>query len=122
MGKKKILIVDDDKDVLSVLEKRLTAEKYSVITANNGQDAIILAKAQRPDLIILDIIMPGIDGAEVAGKLREDPETRNIPVIFLTCMLTPEEEKQKRHHVAGNIFIAKPYDIKELLSEIKKIV
>jgi len=122
MGKKKILIVDDDKDVLSVLEKRLTVEKYSVITANNGQDAIILAKAQRPDLIILDIIMPGIDGAEVAGKLREDPETRNIPVIFLTCMLTPEEEKQKRHHVAGNIFIAKPYDIKELLSEIKKIV
>ena len=122
MGKKKILIVDDDKDVLSVLEKRLTVEKYSVITANNGQDAIILAKAQRPDLIILDIIMPGIDGAEVAGKLREDPETKNIPVIFLTCMLTPEEEKQKRHHVAGNIFIAKPYDIKELLSEIKKIV
>ena len=122
MSKKKILIVDDDKDVLSVLEKRLTVEKYSVITANNGQDAIILAKAQRPDLIILDIIMPGIDGAEVAGKLREDPETRNIPVIFLTCMLTPEEEKQKRHHVAGNIFIAKPYDIKELLSEIKKIV
>lgn len=122
MGKKKILIVDDDKDVLSVLEKRLTVEKYSVITANNGQDAIILAKAQRPDLIMLDIIMPGIDGAEVAGKLREDPETRNIPVIFLTCMLTPEEEKQKRHHVAGNIFIAKPYDIKELLSEIKKIV
>ena len=122
MGKKKILIVDDDKDVLSVLEKRLTAEKYSVITANNGQDAIILAKAQRPDLIMLDIIMPGIDGAEVAGKLREYPETKNIPVIFLTCMLTPEEEKQKRHHVAGNIFIAKPYDIKELLSEIKKIV
>ena len=122
MGKKKILIVDDDKDVLSVLEKRLTVEKYSVITANNGQDAIILAKAQRPDLIMLDIIMPDIDGAEVAGKLREDPETRNIPVIFLTCMLTPEEEKQKRHHVAGNIFIAKPYDIKELLSEIKKIV
>jgi len=122
MGKKKILIVDDDKDVLSVLEKRLTVEKYSVITANNGQDAIILAKAQRPDLIMLDIIMPGIDGAEVAGKLREDPETKNIPVIFLTCMLTPEEEKQKRHHVAGNIFIAKPYDIKELLSEIKKIV
>ena len=122
MGKKKILIVDDDKDVLSVLEKRLTAEKYSVITANNGQDAIILAKAQRPDLIMLDIIMPGIDGAEVAGKLREDPETKNIPVIFLTCMLTPEEEKQKRHHVAENIFIAKPYDIKELLSEIKKIV
>ena len=122
MCKKKILIVDDDKDVLSVLEKRLTVEKYSVITANNGQDAIILAKAQRPDLIMLDIIMPGIDGAEVAGKLREDPETKNIPVIFLTCMLTPEEEKQKRHHVAGNIFIAKPYDIKELLSEIKKIV
>jgi len=122
MGKKKILIVDDDKDVLSVLEKRLTVEKYSVITANNGQDAIILAKAQCPDLIMLDIIMPGIDGAEVAGKLREYPETRNIPVIFLTCMLTPEEEKQKRHHVAGNIFIAKPYDIKELLSEIKKIV
>ena len=122
MKKKKILIVDDDKDVLSVLEKRLTAEKYSVISADNGQDALILAKAQHPHLIILDIIIPSIDGAEVAGKLREDPETRNIPVIFLTCMLTQEEEKQKRHRIAGNIFIAKPYDIKELLSEIKKLV
>ena len=69
---KNILVVDDEKDVLFMLEKRLTAEGYSVITATNGNDALALAKLHLPDLIILDIVMLGMEGGEVAEKLKED--------------------------------------------------
>jgi CheY-like chemotaxis protein len=122
MDKKTILVVDDEKDVLSVLERRLTVAGYTVITADNGNDAIILAKSKRPDLIILDIIMPGMDGGEVAGRLREIPQTKDIPVVYLTCLFTKKEVDEEGHVVAGNVFVAKPYKIDELLKEIRKLV
>jgi len=73
MDNKKILIVDNEKDALFMLEQELAARGYSVIAADNGNDALSLAKSERPDLIILDIWMPGMGGPEVAAKLREDP-------------------------------------------------
>ena len=88
MAKKKILIVDDKKDVLLMLGKRLMAEGYSVLTADNGKDAITIAKSKSPDLIILDVLMPGMDGCEVAERLKDDFRTQNIPIIFLTALLT----------------------------------
>ena len=94
MGRKNILIVDDEKDVLSVLEKGLTAEGYSVITASSGNDAVGLAKSRRPDLIILDVLLPDMDSSEVNRKLKEDPETKDIPVIFLTGMFPRREDEQ----------------------------
>ena len=122
MDKKKILIVDDEPDVLFILEKELVARDYSVIKAENGNDAIILAKSKQPDLIILDVMMPVPDGTEVAARLKEDPETRGIPIIFLSCLFSKNKEKEKRHIVDGNIFFAKPYDMKELLPEMKKLL
>ena len=119
---KKILIVDDEEDVLLVLEKGLASAGYSVITADNGGDAIRLAKAKCPDLIILDIIMPEMDGTEVAARLREDRQTRNIPVIFLTCVLTKEEEAERRRAAGPNIFISKPYQLEELLTQVKQLL
>lgn len=120
MGKNKILVVDDEEDMLDLLELRLAANGYSVVTANNGKDAIRLAKEEHPDLILLDIMMPGMDGSEVAGILRNDPETKNIPVVFLTCLYAKDEEKRRGHAIHGNFFIAKPFDQNELLAEIKK--
>jgi two-component system alkaline phosphatase synthesis response regulator PhoP len=120
MNKNKILVVDDEEDMLDFLELRLAANGYFVITANNGKDAIRLAREEHPDLILLDIMMPGMDGSEVAGMLREYPETKNIPVVFLTCLYTKGEEKKQGHSVHGNFFIAKPFDQNELLMEIKK--
>jgi CheY-like chemotaxis protein len=120
MAKKKILIVDDERDVLAVLEERLSKAGYEVIEADSGQSAIIKAKNEKPNLILLDIIMPGMDGQEVAQKLKSDIETKDIPVIFLTCLFTKEEEAKLGHGVADNFFIAKPYDSSELISEIKK--
>jgi DNA-binding response OmpR family regulator len=119
---KKILVVDDEKDVLLMLEKRLTAEGYSVITTTKGTNAIALAKSQHPDIIILDVVMPGMDGGEVAAKLREHPLTRSIPVIFLTALLTKTEEYQGSHTISSNIAFAKPFDTEELLAQIKELL
>lgn len=120
MEKKKVLIVDDEKDVLTVLEKRLSLAGYSVISADNGADALTLAKTHRPDLVILDIMMPGMDGGQTAYALSETPETKNIPVIFLTCLLRKEEQDKTSSVISGKYFIAKPYNPDELLKEIKK--
>lgn len=120
MDKKKILVVDDERDVLVVLEGRLKKAGYDVIAADSGEMAIIRAKHEKPDLILLDIVMPRMDGQAVAQKLRSDVETKNIPIIFLTCLFTKEDEANVGHRVADNFFIAKPYDASELISEIKK--
>ena len=122
MDKKKILVVDDEKDVLLTLEKRLTAEGYSVITAINGTDALQLAKSKCPDLIILDLVMPGIDGGTVAEKLKDHPSTKGIPLIFLTALLSKNEEYKENHMIAGNITFAKPIDNKEFLAKIKSLL
>ena len=122
MDKKKILVVDDENDVLLMLDKRLTAEGYSVITANNGCAALTLAKVQLPDLIVLDILMPGMEGSEVAEKLKEHPSTKNIPVIFLTAILRKTEDYKEDHIIAGNIIFAKPIDTAGLLAQIKRLI
>jgi CheY-like chemotaxis protein len=118
----KILVVDDEKDILLMLTKRLVANGYIVITADNGHDAIALAKSKSPDLIILDVLMPDMDGGEVAERLRNDPKTQNIPVIFLTALLAKNEDYKERHATARNITFAKPVDTEELLSQIKKLL
>lgn len=122
MQKKKILAVDDEPEVLALLEKRLVASGYDVLTAANGQDAFDIARRELPQLIILDILMPGIDGSETAAKLHEDPKTKDIPILFLTCLFTKREERFEGHEVGHNFFVAKPYDPVELLGEISRII
>jgi len=116
---KKILIVDDEPDVLMLLGERLSKVGYDVMKASGGLEAIELAHKESPDLIILDIAMPGMDGSEVANTLRGQPATRDIPIIFLTCLFTKQEERACGHVLGQNFFIAKPYDVNELLAEIK---
>jgi DNA-binding response OmpR family regulator len=122
MKKKKLLIIDDERDLLLVLEKKLNAEGYSVVIADNGHDGIMLAKSYQPDLIILDVSMPDIDGGEVNRKLKDLPETKDIPVIFLTCLLEKEEEKRNGNVIGSNIFFAKPYDMEKLLKAIEGLL
>lgn len=120
MAGKKILIVDDEEDVLAVLESRLSLGGYLVIKADNGREAIRLAKAEQPNLVLLDIAMPGMDGAEVAEILKSDPQAKDIPIVFLTCLFTKDEEAMQGHKRGGVFFIAKPYDPEKLLSEIEE--
>jgi len=115
---KKILIVDDEPDVVQFLGLRLTSNGYSVLKAYNGADAVKIAREELPDLIILDILMPGMDGTKAASLLREHPETKDIPVIFLTCLFTKDDEKQDLDR--KNVFISKPYDADQLLRVIKE--
>jgi len=118
---KKVLIVDDEEDVLQMLGKRLTAEGYSVIKATNGADAIGLALLQHPDIIILDVLMPEMEGEEVAAKLKEYSQTKNIPVIFLTALISKTDEKKYSSKADGNIIFAKPLDTEKLLEQIKRL-
>ncbi len=120
MEKKKILIVDDEPDVLILLGERLNKAGYEVIKAPSGREAIELAAKKLPNLVILDIAMPVMDGSEVASILRSDPKTKDIPILFLTCLFTKHEEKVCGHLLGQNFFVAKPYDVTELLTEIDK--
>jgi CheY-like chemotaxis protein len=117
---KKILIVDDEADVLSVLTKRLSGAGYQVIQAQDGRKALALAKKEMPSLIVLDIMMPGMSGAQVGADLKNDPATKDIPVIFLTCLLTRDEEGNIGHEHGGNFFVAKPYRAEEFLQIIRE--
>lgn len=122
MANKKILIVDDEPNILTLLESRLKSAGYDVIKANNGKDALFLAYKEKPNLILLDIVMPGIDGSQVSEALKNNPVTSNIPVIFLTCLITKEEELKKKSCLDCNFFISKPFNSDELLVEISKHV
>jgi two-component system alkaline phosphatase synthesis response regulator PhoP len=122
MGKK-ILIVEDEQDVLKVLAKTLATEGYSIITADNGSDAIKLAKSEHPDLIVLDILLPDMDGDDVSMILKENFETQNIPIIYLTGVFPKREEEEKYGRiVGGHVLIAKPYSLEELLVHMEKLL
>ena len=122
MDVKKILIADDEKHFLIALKKNLKMEGFQVFTAENGLEALSATKEISPDLIVLDISMPGIDGAEVAAELKENPKTENIPIIFLTALYSKDQETKKGNIVGGNVFMAKPYEIDELIEMINRLL
>ncbi|MFA5039371.1 MAG: response regulator [Candidatus Omnitrophota bacterium] len=122
MANRKILAVDDEPSVLALLEKRLSSAGYDVLTASSGKEALEIARREQPALVILDILMPDMDGSETAAILHNDPLTRQIPILFLTCLYTKREEKREGHEVGHNFFLAKPYDPKELLEEINRLL
>ncbi len=119
---RKILIVDDEMDTRLLLEKGLIAEGYSVTTAYNGNKGLALAKSNRPDLIILDRALGDMLGEEVAARLKEDPKTKDIPVVFLSALFTKRDEVEKGHVFGGNKMFAKPYDIEELVMTIEELL
>ncbi len=118
---KKILLVDDEPDILQALTMRLDAAGYEIITANNGYDAANLASKESPDLIICDIGMPEMNGHEVAKKIKESSATAHIPIIFLTARTELEEMK-----IAGeekvDRYITKPVDTQLLLMSIMALL
>lgn len=122
MDKKKILIVDDEQDVLSVLEEGLGEQGYSVIATDNGEDGLALAKSERPNVILLDVLMPGMYGGLVAAILKETPETKNIPIIFLSCLYSKKEDVEKDYMLRDGVYVSKPYEIEELIAKIKKLI
>lgn len=117
----KILVVDDEKEALDFLLSILRRANYEVISATTGNEAVELATKAQPNLIILDIILPDIDGGEVASILARDSRTENIPIIFLTGILRKDEEspdlKTGRRYV-----LAKPVIKEDLLKTISQVI
>ena len=117
MEKKKILIVDDDIINQNMLKTTLASAGYSVTVVSNGEEAIIKANENSPHIIMLDIMMPEIDGGEVANILRSDEKTKNIPIIFLSSLISEEEEKV-RDKKGLTSFLSKPFVRDKLLNLI----
>ena len=115
---KKILIVDDDPVTLEMLEKILVLEGYWVSKATNGKEALYIANEYKPDLIILDIVMPIMDGTEAMEHLEKNPRTKNIPVLCLTSLISKNEEFE--NNTSNRRFLAKPIEKEKLINEIEK--
>jgi len=124
---KKILVVDDDPQIVDLITIRLKANNYEVITSPDGNDAILMAQKEHPDLVIMDIMMPNMPGGDAVRLLMADNKTKDIPIIFLTALtanLPHEADHNGIINVDGRFFpaIPKPFKPEKLLSEIKKIV
>jgi CheY-like chemotaxis protein len=118
---KKILIVDDEPDVRALLKTRLTANGFEVFEASDGASGVTLALEKHPDLILLDIMMPGQDGVETYHKMKSDPGTQGIPVIFLTALADRISLTKKGLELEESYAIlGKPYRADELVQEIRR--
>lgn len=118
----KVLIVDDEKGILKMYQERLSMEGMEVITASNGEEGISIAKSQKPNIILLDIIMPKFNGLDVLKKLKSEPETKDIPVFLLTNL--PAEcsgDKAKELGAAGYLVKAE-YEPKMLVNVINGVI
>ncbi|MDZ7315180.1 MAG: response regulator transcription factor [candidate division KSB1 bacterium] len=116
---KTILIVDDEKDIVDLLAYNLQAEGYAVSTAFDGEEAVKKAESEKPDLILLDIMLPKKDGRQVLRELREKPSTSTIPVIFLTAK-DSEIDEVIGLELGADDYVVKPIAIRKLLARIKK--
>lgn len=117
---RKILIIDDESDVRAVLKARLMASHFQVLEAEDGPSGVARAKEEGPDLILLDILMPGQDGVETYHALQQDPATKGIPVIFLTALAEDVALTKKSLELERSCAIlGKPYQPQELIREIE---
>lgn len=116
-----ILVIDDDTDILALLEMSLASDGFHVITASNGISGLQLAKADQPDLILLDVMMPQMDGLQVIEKLKADTETNAIPVLWLTAK-TQTEDKLRGLEIGGDDYITKPFDLREVTARINTVL
>ena len=121
MAKKKILVIDDMPNIVTMVKARLEASGYEVITALDGQQGLTYANAEKPDLIILDIVMPAGGGYSVYTRLRMSPKTRSVPVIFLTAKDKPEDVA-RAYKLGAEYFVKKPYKPEMLLGTVKKVL
>ncbi len=119
--KTKILVVDDEPNIVQTLQDRLEMNEYQVITAGNGREGLEKIEQERPDVILLDVIMPIMDGHEMLEMLRKQPGGRDISVIMLTAR--SQTQDIARANACGiDDYIVKPFDLSELLEKIESVV
>lgn len=117
----KVLVVDDEQDLVWAVRYTLADEGYEVLTASNGLEGIEAAQRQHPDLVILDIIMPELDGVQVCRRLRRDPSLAAVPILFLT-MRNTIEDRINGLDGGGDDYLVKPFDLGELKARIRALL
>ena len=121
MAKKKILVVDDEASLTRMLRRNLEATgKYEVREENSGVHAYKTAREFQPDMILLDVMMPDMDGGAVASKIQDDENMKHIPIVFLTAILKKEEAGSTGGKIGGRTFLAKPVKVDDLIACIEK--
>ena len=118
MPKKKILVIDDEENFTQLV--KLALSRYEILTENDSLRALETARQVQPDLILLDVIMPGIDGGELATQMRADPLLQHTPIVFLTAIVSPSETGGEAAEFGGFPFLAKPVDKLTLIACIEK--
>ncbi|MGZ3579565.1 MAG: response regulator [Syntrophales bacterium] len=121
--KKKVLLIDDEEDFCFFVKLNLEKTgRFEVLTTTSGGSGVVLASQERPDLILLDIIMPEMGGGQVAELLSDSPETRDIPVLFITAIASRREVQSQEGIIGGRNFIAKPVTPAELMAKIDAVL
>lgn len=118
---KTILVADDEDNIVRTIADRLEMTGYNVVTASDGEEALEKALSQKPDLILLDIIMPRLDGHGTLEKLRQMDATRHIPVIMLTAQ-SQADDVHRANNAGANGYFVKPFDLVELLHKIEQVL
>ena len=117
----KILVVEDDPGALRLISYTLQAEGYEVITATNGLQGLRKAQNDKPDLVVLDVMLPGIDGFEICHRLRADPGTARLPIMMLSAKAR-ETDKATGLNVGADDYLTKPADPSDIVSHIKALL
>ena len=121
MKKGTILVIDDEKDLIELVRYNLEKEGFDVIAATDGQSGLEVVRKHRPDLVVLDLMMPGLDGLQVCQRLRSDPRSGRIPVIMLTAKAT-EADRVVGLELGADDYITKPFSPREVVARVKAVL
>jgi DNA-binding response OmpR family regulator len=121
MNQTNILVIEDDEIVARTIERSLRGEQYRITVANSGVEGIKIARRINPDLVILDVIMPGMDGYTVCREMRADPLTANVPILFLTAKVK-DEDRITGFNAGADDYLCKPFNIDELILRVRAIL
>lgn len=121
MAKETILVIEDERDIIEIIEYNFAREGFTVLSATNGEKGLEIARAKRPSVVVLDLMLPGLDGIEVAKRLRQDPATREIAIVMLTAK-SEESDVILGLGVGADDYVTKPFKMKELLARVKAVL
>ena len=120
-GQKRIMIVDDEQDALDLMERMLTTEGFELVTVNTATEVGLKAAQSTPDLILLDFLMPEVNGFEVCKALKENEQTRHVPIMAVTC-LTKEDDIERIFASGADDYLPKPFKVEDLLAKVRELV
>jgi len=119
-GQKRIMIVDDEQDALDLMERILTTEGFELVTVNNATEVGLKAAQSVPDLILLDFLMPEVNGFEVCKALKDNEQTRHVPILAVTC-LTKEDDIERIFASGADDYLPKPFKVEDLLAKVREL-